>query len=465
LDLILEKIIHITNGIFLGDLPISTKINFISIDTRKILQNNSKSKDKVLFIPIKGKNFDGHDFLESAFKNGAAIALVDKKHEKKINNISNNVIIVDNTKNALQNIAAFYRRKFDIKAIGVTGSVGKSTVKEMLASIFGIELKIVKTIKNLNGQIGLPLAMFGINKETQILIAEMGISEINEMERLSEIVDPDFAIITNIGVSHLENFKTTEITCREKLKISKRENCKFYLNGDNPKLSRVNLPNEIKYFGLSGNYPYRAEQIYSTGEKTNFVLATNKFRENIEIPCLGVHNVYNALAAISVAIDAGIYLEDIKAGLERFKPLPQRGQILHVGDIIFLDDSYNASPDSVKSSINIFQAIKSDGKSIMVMADMLEIGVRSEEIHFNIGKYIALSGINILITVGNLAKFIGDGARSVDSNVEILYFINNDLALKELIFRIRSGDKILIKGSRGMKTEEILNNLVSYYHK
>lgn len=182
------------------------------------------------------------------------------------------------------------------------------------------------------------------------------------------------------------------------------------------------MPNKITYFGLSGNYPYRAEQIYTTGEKTNFVLATNKFKENIEIPCLGVHNVYNALAAISVAIDAGIYLEDIKTGIEKFNPLPQRGQIVHVGDIILLDDSYNASPDSVKSSINVLQAIKTDGKSIMVMADMLELGVRSEEIHFNIGKHIAISGVDVLVTVGNLAKFICDGARSADSKIEIFAF-------------------------------------------
>lgn len=200
MDLILEEIIHATNGNFLGDLPISTKINSISIDTRKMLQNNSDSEDKVLFIPIKGKNFDGHDFLKEAFKNGAAVTLADKKCEEKIieNGVSNNIIMVADTSKALQDIAAFYRHKFDVKVIGVTGSVGKSTVKEMLASIFSIELNVVKTSKNLNGQIGLPLAMFGINKETQIVIAKMGISEINEMERLSGIADPDFAVVTNI---------------------------------------------------------------------------------------------------------------------------------------------------------------------------------------------------------------------------------------------------------------------------
>jgi UDP-N-acetylmuramoyl-tripeptide--D-alanyl-D-alanine ligase len=173
--------------------------------------------------------------------------------------------------------------------------------------------------------------------------------------------------------------------------------------------------------------------------------------------CLGIHNVYNALAVISLALDVGIHIGDIKKGLENFNPLPQRGQIIHINEIILLNDSYNSSPDSVKASVNLLKFVKSEGKTIAVMADMLELGVRSKEIHFEIGKYLALSGIDIIITIGKAAESIGEGAREAKSNTIIFECENNIQAAEILLKNISKGDKILVKGSRGMKTEEIID--------
>jgi UDP-N-acetylmuramoyl-tripeptide--D-alanyl-D-alanine ligase len=445
------------NGRLQGSLPNIKNIDLICTDSRKIMRKNSGQNENILFVPLKGKNFDGHEFIKQAFDNGASLAIAEENAD-----VGGDlpVIRVKDTAAALQDIAAFYLKKFNLKVVGITGSVGKSTVKEMVASILSTNLKIIKNEKNFNGQIGLPLTVFEINEKTEVLVAEMGISRMGEMENLVRVAPPDFAIVTNIGVSHLEYFKTTEITCREKLKIAKKSECKLYLNGDNPELSKANPLNKVVYFGLNGEFPYGAEQIYTIGETTEFVLVTENFSENIKIPCLGIHNVYNALAAVSLAIDMGIHLDDVKKGIENFVSLPQRGQIIHIGDIILMNDSYNASPDSVKSSVHALQAIKSGGKTIVVIADILELGVRGEEIHFDIGKHLASVGIDILITVGKLAKCIQEGARAINPNIQTSHFADNKSAAQWLIERAAEGDKILIKGSRGMKTEEIADKFI-----
>ena len=448
MDLRLDEIFLVANKATQSSLLVETKIEKIKIDSRKINKGD-------LFVSLKGEKFDGHNFLGNAFDNGAVAAIVEEEvdfeHKSKI-------IKVESSLDFLQEIAYFYRKKFDAKVIGITGSVGKSTVKEMMASVFETELEVLKTKENLNGQIGLPLTILDLGSETQIAVLEIGISKIGEMEKLARIARPDFAVITNIGVSHLENFKSTEVTCREKLKIANDKNCKIYINGDDLELSKNSniLENEIIYFGLNGNFPYRAENIYFIGNETEFVLVTENFRENMKIPCLGIHNVYNALSVISLAIDFGIHLEDIKMGISNFKSLKMRQKITHFKNFILIDDTYNSSPDSIKASVTLLQSIKTEGKRIVVMADILELGSSSKDIHFEIGKYIALSGVEVLITTGNFSKFMCEGAASSGTRIEILHCKNNIDVSKEVISRISNGDKILVKGSRGMKTEEIV---------
>ena len=429
-------------------------IGSVSVDSREIGEN-------CLFIPIKGEKFDGNNFIQKAFENGAAASLISSYY--KLETISGPVIEVDDTIKALQNLAKYYRNKFNIPVIGVTGSVGKTTTKEMIAAALGNTMKVFKTYGNYNGQIGLPLTVFNLDSSYEVAILEMGISKFGEMENLSDIANPDVGVITNVGMSHIENFKTTENICKEKLKIVKKEKAILYLNGDSPILLKAekNIPQKIIYFGLNGDYPFKCQDVYSINGVTNFTLITPEFREEISIPCLGIHNVYNALAAIAIALGMGIHLDDIKAGLLAFKNAAMRQQISEINGVTIIDDSYNASPDSMKSAVNVLKSME-NGRKIVVMADMLELGESSAKAHYEIGRYIAIEGIDALITIGNDSKNASDSAKILNQNIDVIHCENNSEAFKILKNIIKENDKILIKGSRGMHTEEIVKNLKEY---
>ena len=430
------------------ELENDLKIGNISIDSRTISSGD-------IFIAIKGENFDGHSFVNDALQRGAICAIVEQgsySNEDKI-------FKVESTKKFLQELAKFYVNKFDIKKIGVTGSVGKSTVKEMISSIFQTEFKVVKTDGNFNGQIGLPLTCFKINNDTQIAVFEMGISEKGEMEKLCDIVNPDIALINNVGVSHLGNFGSLETTCKEKFKISSN-GCKLILNADNSELFNYsqNMENVV-YFGISGNFDYGAESVFSSGSETEFTLVTKEYRENVKIPCLGIHNVYNALAAISLSIEFGMHIEDIKKGIMNFKPLPMRQKIINFENFTLIDDSYNASPDSVKASLNLLQSLKTPGRNILVIADILELGDYSREIHFELGKYVASCKVDVVISIGNYSKYICESIKMSNNSIETYILDSNDDAYVKLLQILKNNDKILVKGSRGMRTDEIVDKI------
>lgn len=424
-------------------------INSVSVDSREIKKGG-------LFVPLKGENADGHAFINNAFEKGACACLIDENCD--IMDSSGTVIRVGNTLDSLQKIAKNYKNTFDIPVIGVTGSVGKTTTKEMIASVLSIEMDVLKTQGNHNGQIGLPLTLLEMEEHHEVVVVEMGISKFGEMERLANIAEPDIGVITNIGISHIENLKTQENIREEKLKILKNYNGKYFLNGDSPFLARLNenrLENVV-YFGLNGAYQYRAEDILSIGQNTEFALITPDFKENLVIPCLGIHNVYNALAAISIAMDIGMYFDDIKTGLLNYRGVSMRQEISTINGINIIDDSYNASPDSVKSALAVLRAVKPEGRNIAVIADMLELGDNTEKIHYELGKYIALEGIDILVTVGNLSKFIHQGANDSALPIKTMHFSNNEEATECIYSLLEAGDKILLKGSRGMHVDEIV---------
>lgn len=452
-QLTISEIIEATGGELLSGNTDLT-VDSVYIDSRKCKKNS-------LFIPLIGNNNDGHEFIEKAFESGALVSLVQKNH-KILENPEGSLIIVESTQKALGDLAKYYRHKFKIPFIGVTGSVGKTTTKEMIAAALSSSMKVLKTESNYNGQIGLPLTLFNLDSTHQVAVVEMGISEFGEMDRLSEIADVDIAVITNIGVSHIENFESTQNTCREKIKILPKNKGILYLNGDSPILSDPEIKlfhNNIIYFGMNGNYPYKCEDIYSDENKTHFTLITSEFKEPITIPCLGIHNVYNALAAISIADGMGIHIEDIKKGLMTFKNVEMRQQIFNLNGVTIIDDSYNASPDSIKSSVGVLRNLPKLEKNIVVIADMLELGEKSHEIHFETGRYIAIEGIDIIITIGNESKYLSDGAKSSNQYINSVHFDSNLEACKFLSECVCKGDNVLIKGSRGMHTEEIVNFL------
>ena len=455
----ISEILEATNGNLVSGNTDET-VNSVCIDSRKC-------KKKSLFIPLEGVNSDGHEFIKDAFNLGASVSLVQKGHEIK-DNLGCSLIEVDSTRKALGDLAKYYRHKFNIPIIGVSGSVGKTTTKEMIFAALNESMNILKTESNYNGQIGLPLTIFNIDSSHQVAVVEMGVSEFGEMERLSEIADIDIGVITNIGVSHIENFKSIQNTCNEKIKMINKESGILYLNGDSPLLSDLavkSVHENIVYFGLNGNYPYKCEDIYSDNYETHFTLVTSEFREPITIPCLGIHNVYNALAAIAVALGMGVHIEDIKKGLLKFKNVSMRQQISDLNGITLIDDSYNASPDSVKSSVSVLKNLSTEGRNIIVIADMLELGEKSHDIHFETGRYIAIEGINILITVGENAEYLSNGAKSANQDIITVHCKNNSEACEFLDTNLSNGDKVLVKGSRGMHTEEISNYLKNKFSK
>lgn len=447
----ISEILSATGGKLLSGNT-DTVVESVCIDSREI-KNNS------LFVPIVGEHSDGHDFIKSAFENGAVVSFVQSDH--KLNDICGALVEVKSTVSALQDLAKYYRKKFNIPFIGVTGSVGKTTTKEMIAAVLGENLNILKTQGNYNGQIGLPLTIFNIDRTHQAVVLEMGVSKIGEMEKLADIADVDMGVITNIGLSHIENFKKIETTCSEKLKMLKKDSGTYFVNGDLPLLLEAaeKSGKEIVTFGINGAYNYRCENVSSNDTETNFTLVTDKFKEDIKIPCLGIHNVYNALAAVAVARKMNIHMEDIKKGLAKFKNIAMRQQILNINEVVVIDDSYNASPDSVKSSIRVLRSLNSGGKNIVVMADMLELGEKSREIHKEIGRYIALEGIDVLITTGEMAKFIHEGAKKTNQNIKAIHSKDNKEAYETLKNILKPCDKVLVKGSRGMHTDEIVEML------
>ena len=444
----ISEILFATGGKLLSGNT-DTEIDSVCIDSRKI-KNNS------LFVPIVGEHSDGHDFIKSAFENGAVVSFVQEDH--KLKDVCGALVEVKSTVSALQNLAKYYRKRFSIPFIGVTGSVGKTTTKEMIAAVLGENLKVLKTQGNYNGQIGLPLTIFNIDKNHQAVILEMGVSKIGEMERLADIADIDVGVITNIGLSHIENFKEIETTCREKLKMLKKDSGTYFINGDLPILSKgaEETGRKVVTFGINGAYNYRCENISPNDFETNFTLVTDNYKEDIKIPCLGIHNVYNALAAIAVARRMKIHLEDIKNGLAKFKNIEMRQQILNVNEVIVIDDSYNASPDSVKSSIRVLRSLNSGGKNIVIMADMLELGEKSREIHKELGRYIALEGIDVLITIGEMANYVHEGAIKASQSIKAVHCMDNKEAYETLKSIMKPCDKVLVKGSRGMHTDEIV---------
>lgn len=449
----ISEILKATRGkLICGDTD--SIIKGVSINSKEIEQGS-------LFVAIIGENFDAHKFINSALDNGASAALCS---DASFCNNKKTWILVDDTKVALQDLAAYYRTKFDIPVIGVTGSVGKTTTKEIIASALSYSKKVLKTKANLNSQIGLPLTIFGIDKSHDLAVIEMGMSFPDEMKRLAEIAKPTHAVITNIGISHIENLGTQKNILSEKLHISDYidDAGTLYLNGDDTMLWDVKEKVDIntKTFGLSDKNDIHILKSHFENMETKFSVNVNGQVEEFIINTIGEHNILNALAAIELAIDLGLEVNDIKKGISKFKPLKMRQLIEQLSNgVTLIDDSYNASPDSISSGLSVLSLMETSGKKIAVLADMLELGNYSDEAHFNLGKTAIKFGINNIITIGKQAKQIAYGAKELNPQCNTKSFGNNQEALDYLISILKSEDIVLIKGSRGMKTDEIVAGL------
>lgn len=454
LTLKISEIIEATGGQLVSG-NMGTTVTGISTDSRKIVNG-------CLFIPLIGERFNGHDYINKALAEGAAAVLTQQDE----NGIHERCFIrVDDTSRALRDLAAFYRKEFTVPFVGITGSVGKTSTKDMIASVVGSRLNVLKTEGNLNNEIGVPLTIFNLDKTHEAAVLEMGMSGAGEIGRLTAIIKPDIAVITNIGMSHIEKLGSRQNILKAKLEILEALNPGglVILNGDDALLAGMKdlLKFRTVLYGMDEGVDYRACNINSHGESGTFFDVTIGGREyNIHIPVPGVHNVHNALAAVAVGCELGIPMEYIVNGIAAFSPSKMRMDIIAFNGMKIINDVYNASPNSMEAGINVLSEIGLENRKIAVLGDMLELGEWAEKAHFDIGKYASAAQIDQIIAVGSNARFIAEGALSTGYSKErVKYFQSNTEALDYLQKNLVSGDVILVKGSRGMKMEEIIKGL------
>ncbi|OCN02980.1 UDP-N-acetylmuramoyl-tripeptide--D-alanyl-D-alanine ligase [Clostridium sp. W14A] len=428
----------------------AAEVTSVSTDSREVAPG-------ALFVPICGERVDAHEFIPSVLEAGAA-AVLTQEHQSAGG--PGAWIAVGDTKDALQRIAAEYRKRFSLPVVGVTGSVGKTSTKEMVALALSAGLNVMKTRGNNNSQVGVPLTVFRLSEEYGAAVVEMGMSEFGEMSRITEIAAPDYAVMTNIGVSHIEHLGSRRNILAEKLHITDRfhPGSVLFLNGDDEMLRGLagTLPFKTVLFGTGEDCDFRAEGIEAAGESTRFqYMAPNGEAGEVSLPMIGTHHVLNALAGLAVADQLGVPLADAAAALSNYRAPAMRQQLRRANGITILDDSYNSSPDSSKSSLGVLKSLKS-GKRVAVLADMLELGSYSAEAHRNVGEFAANSGVDVLITVGERAALMTEGARAVRSDMDCRVCGDNRQACEALKTLLRPGDSVLIKGSRSMHTEEIV---------
>lgn len=431
--------------------PFEKEITDISTDTRNL-------KEGCLFVAISGERFDGHDFIPDAVKAGAAAVV----SEKEITGYP--CILVENTRKAYLELASYYRKKFSPILVGVTGSVGKTTTKEMIALVLSEKYNCLKTIGNLNNEIGLPKTLFTMDNSHTAAVIEMGMSDFGEIERLSKTALPTIGVITNIGFSHIENLKTQEGILKAKLEILKgmENNALLVLNGDDPKLfplkNKLCGERPVKLFGIENKESdFRGSDIIEFDGKTSFNVNYEGKSAKIFIPCVGKHNVLNALAAFCIGKLTGMEDNEIVSALMRYQTDGLRQNIVKKGDYTLIIDCYNASPDSMKATLDVLSGMKSGGRKIAVLGDMLELGNESEKLHRVVGRYVCNAKPDMLFCFGKEAEYIKDEAEK--SGITSYYTSDKDDLKEKLKSSIKSGDIILFKASRGMKLEDIVNSI------
>jgi len=433
----------------------------ISTDTRSIKQGD-------LFIPLVGKNYDGHDFAINAIEKGASGILFS---HAGINIASLPVvkIKVNDTLKALGDIASFHRKRSRAKIVAITGSVGKTSTKDMTASVLAVGHRVIKSEANFNNEIGLPLTLLKLDDDCDFAVVEMGMRAIGEISRLSFIAQPDICIITNIGVSHIERLGSRQNILKAKLEIIDGMNNDgiAILNGDDPLLLGVrgSIKQKTLYYGMGMNLDFIACDIMQKGiEGVTFSLLYNSKRSEFCIKQPGLHNVYNALAAITAGISAGMAPEEIASGLRKCKPNPMRLNIVVRGSIKVIDDTYNASPQSMVAALDVLSMIPGATRRIAILGDMLEMGDWAVEAHKETGYFAASRNIDRILTIGELSKYIALAAvESGFDSGKIISATDGKAAIPVIADLVKPGDAILVKGSRGMKMEEVVEFLFKLF--
>ncbi len=451
----LKQIASACGGVFCGE-DMSLLVTDVVTDSRKITKGS-------VFVALKGEKFDGHNFVKQSYDMGAVCCVVNSDFD---NSEGFCTIAVDDTYKALRDIAGYYRRRFNLPSVAITGSVGKTSTKDMVAEVLNQQYKVIKTEGNFNNEIGLPLTAFRLCDEDEIAVFEMGMSAFGEISRLSQIAAPETAVLTNIGFSHIEHLGSQENILKAKLEIldGMSPGGTVILNADDEFLYNAteNIPFETLTYGIENkNADMVAYNIHKSSEGTRFDVKVEAVEWHLTVNVPGLHHVYNALSAILVGLLYNIPMERIAEGISAFRPSGMRQNAVMLSDKVIIMDCYNASPTSMKSGLEVLSVTmpkesNAPCRRIAVLGDMLELGDFAEEAHRDVGRLCCNYNLDCLIAVGPNAKFVVEGAIECGFNSSELYvFYDNTTAIEHINEILMPNDIILFKGSRGMRLEEI----------
>lgn len=441
MKLTVKKILEICDGSLLfGDDEL--EIENYSKDTRTINQNDC-------YIGIKGEAFDGNLFWQDAKDKGASACILDSFEGKLEDEEDFTIIIVEDTVKAIQKLAHYVRKEANVPVVAITGSAGKTSTKDMIASVLSQKYKVLKTPGNLNGQIGLPLNILQY-KDEDIMVLEMGMNELGQIDTLSRIANPNVAVITNVGTAHIGILGSRENILKAKLEIvnGMNESGKLIYNGDNDMLTTLgNIAQEKITFGLSEENDYCASDIKMENGHTYFTCQNNHF----EIPIIGEVFVYNALAAYAVGKKFNLSDEEIKKGFLEFKLSGNRMQIIKENNYTIINDTYNANLEAMKSAITTLCTYK--GRKVAILGDMLELGDYEKAIHQEVGEFLN-DKLDLLITIGTRSKEINEMYKG-----EKYHFQTKEEAQEKIMSLLKANDTILVKASQGMKLFKLVEYL------
>lgn len=436
---------EIVNGKLYGTQGLDSEIIGVTIDSRKV-------ENGYMFAALKGERVDGHDYIAKAFELGAVCCIAEKLPE----DISGTVIIVPDVAAALKILAENYRKRFDIPVIGIAGSVGKTTAKEMIASVLSQKYNVLKTEKNLNNELGVPLTIFRIEPEHEVAVIEMGISDFGEMGRLAKMVRPTMAVYTLIGHAHLERLHDRNGVLKAKAEMLDfmPDNGTVFLNADDDLLAKLDCRQNKVLFGTKDNADVKAENILSDSlSGLSCDIVSGDRRIPVKVPSYGSHMVYAALEGAAVGLAMGLSNAQIAAGIAAYETVGRRANVCDTGFITLIDDCYNANPDSVMCAVDSLKSV--DGRKVCILGDMLEMGENKAELHAKVGKYASDNGVDMLLTVGELSKNTCTAAEEISS----LHFDTNAELITGLPELIEKGDTVLVKASHSMKFDEISDAL------
>lgn len=450
LELNLQEIVKATKGALLKEADVK-EIKAVSTDTRKI-------EEGTMFIALKGENFNGNNYVLEAFNKGAKIAIVDEV-KCDLNELKEDVALikVENTGRALMDLAKFYREKLGLKVVGITGSAGKTSTKDLVAAVLSDKYKVFKTKGNFNNEIGLPLMILELDSTYDVAILEMGMRGLGQIKELAEIASPDLGIITNIGISHIEILKTRENILKAKMEIATffdKNNTLVVCGNDDFLGALPEAEYKIVKTGVGENFKIGAKNIALEELSSKFTVYDGEKEEEFSLDMPGEHNISNLMLGIAIAKELGVSFEEMKRGLKNIEATSMRLELIKKDGFSILNDCYNSSPVAVKSAIDVMKNIEGK-RRIAVLGTMRELGHKSEEAHEEIGKYAKENGIEKVLCFGDFSENIkegyGEGCTVYENKKELI---------KDLLNIICDGDIILVKASRSLKFEEITKALL-----